>query len=269
MASSSKRGTRSEEVVEVGQDFGFLAAYQEKDTSLDALDAYKVVPRIKIVQGTSDAALLEKFESGTVIVSPGDAVVAKLGEAFEFVPLFFFTEFCEWSDLDDEKSDSILDRSFDPTSDVAVRARNFETREKAYGSGFTSRCVEHLNFCGVIYGDHPLAGTSVVLGFSRGEFGTGKSWIGGIRMRRANGMKVPLYAQVWSFECNFRDKGPKKKWHGVDPKIPQISMVQASEIEGFKALHDEFEVNFQKDRLRVDHSASKDEVGKEPTTNQM
>lgn len=273
-----KRGERNTDVVSVGEDYSFLAEVQETDNSMDAFDGYQIVPRIKMVQGTSAAELKSKFEEGTAIISPGDAILSMKDESFLFCPIFFFAEYILWSDMDDTDTDAILQRTFDPTSEVAIRANSEETRMRRYGPvdkqtglpKYTENAVEHLNFSGLIYGDHELSGTSATLSFSRGEWITGKNWIGAMQMRRANKKKIPLYCQVWAFDTNFRDKGPKKKWYGLDPRIPQTPVIAPDEVAPHKALHLKFQEAYEKDRLRVDHSdAEEREVDVEEVTSTM
>lgn len=225
-----------------GVDPALLMKYTETDNSLASLMEYRILPRTKVIQGLSDQSLKDKFGEGAAIVRPGDALIAKKGETFLFVPQFFFAEFAKWADRRDKESKMVLERSFDPTSDIAKNARDEHKRFELYkgqekkkeGDQFKYRYVEHLRFPGVIYGDHVLAGTPTVISFERGEFIQGKSFISAIALRRQivdlpdNGGKkpipVPLWAQVWALTPALRDKNGNK-WFGLDYKNP-------SDVEG-------------------------------------
>lgn len=238
----------------------FLTQYLDEDTSTDALNEYRVLTRVKVLQALSDTELKEEFGEGGVILSPGNALVAPKGEAFEFVPLFFFAEFCLWSDRDDPGTPAILERSFDPSSEICKKARDPNSRVEAYGDNdqFERRYVEHLNFAGVIYGEHPLANTPCVLSFSRGEFGQGSNFISAIKLRKVAGRQAPIWSQVWSFSSAFRDLGPKKRWFGLDFASPGQPYIDEKDAEDFHNLYLGLKEDHEKARLVVDHSEGED-----------
>lgn len=255
----SERTEEPKEVVKVDLPEGFLTT--SKDDSFEGMGQYRILSRLKVIQSTAAVELKQEFGEGSVILSPGNVKLVSIDQQFLFVPCFFFTEYCHWSDLDDKVSQAIFGRSFDITSEIARKAKNEKTREEKYGQEdcFTSRYVEHLNFAGLIYGDHELAQIPVTLGFCRGEFGTGASFINSIQLRRINGQNVKLYGQVWQCGTAFRDKGPKKKWWGIDVKNPEIPYVLPEEFAFFQEQHEELKQQFKDRLLYVD----REDEGKE------
>lgn len=246
----------------------YLAAYVEEDKSLEDMKAYRVLQRLKVIQSTSNTELLDKFEPGDIILSPGQALIAAVDrksrqskEPFLFVPVFFFAEFCKWSDLDDKESATILGRSFDPTNEIAKRARDPKRRFEKYNDGnYVARYVEHLNFAGFIYGEHEFAREACVQTFSRGEFGRGRNFISAITLRKA----IPLWAQIWQFTVGFRDPTEKRKWWGMDFIAPEgENVIGEDEVEFHKAGHEELKDLYEKQRLIVDHEDSGKEDGAE------
>lgn len=269
MAKANRTSEQSKGIQQVGtaQGASFLQQYVEEDKSLAGLGEHMVVPRLKIIQGQSDPEMKKRFGEGSVIVRPGDALVAK-DNKFLFVPQLFFVEYCLWSDRRDTQAPSILQRSYDPASDIAKRAadkdRRFEVYEGHEGKPererWMRRYVQHFCFPGVIYGDHSLAGTPVVLSFERGEFGQGRSFIGACNMRReddGNGgkIKVPLWAQVWALNSALRsnDQG---NWYGFD--YEGAGVISPDEAPAFKQAHLELSEQHAANRLRVDHGDDQD-----------
>jgi hypothetical protein len=246
-----------------GVDPQWLSRYSEQDNSMAGMDEYRVIPRLKIVQAMTKQELKKKFHEGGICIMPGEAQVAPPEEPFLFVPQFFFVEFCKWADRED-KGTAIVARSFDPTSDIAKRARNAELRYEAYEDGTDKqyRYVESLNFPGVIYGDNPLAGTPAVLDFSRGEFSQGRNFISAIKLRKERVgeqvVPIPLWAQVWELKSVFRDRG-ERKWWGWGFQPAEVSMILENESETFKATHEDLKSLFLKNKIVVDRTEGDDD----------
>lgn len=259
----AKRTERSIKKVE-GVDASFLVPHVEEDNSLDLMTEHVVLPRVKIIQGMTDQTLKEQFGEGSIILRPGDALVAGKGETFDFVPLFFYAEYCKWSDRRDDENPTIMERSFDKTSDIAKRALDPSRRMEVYEEDKSKpadkqkrfRWVEHYNFPGVIYGDHPLAGTQVTLSFSKGEHSVGSNLIQAIRMRReeidGERRKVPLWAQVWNFRPSFRDRGDNK-WWGLDYQPGEVPLIQPEEAEDMRKAYEDFSQLHEAKKLAVDY----------------
>jgi hypothetical protein len=262
-----------------GQEANFLAQYIEEDDSLDSLQEHRIVPRFKIIQATSDSELTENFGIGSVIVRPGDSLISKFKEepkSFEFVPLFFFVEWAKWRDLKDT-GPMILERSHDPSSYLAENSKDAKTRKELYPNQSEAlpekekkyySYVEHLRFIGLIYGDHPLAGTPVTLSFERGEYMQGKNFISAVTLRRqvVNGKpsKIPLWSQVWKLSTIHHTPDATRKWYGFKFEAADTPVINQEEAADMKALHLEFKELFEKQRLMVqdeeDDTISADEA---------
>ena len=261
----------------------FLAAYIEEDTSLDALEEHVSVPRFKLIQPTTEAELKSTFGEGSAIVRPGDTLVVKYEgnknmdahTEFDFVPLFFFKEWATWRDLKGS-GPMILDRSFDPGSNIAVWSKNKKTRKVPYAghehlqdsdpSKLYNSHVEHIRFLGTVYGDHPLAGTPVVLSFERGEWSQGQNFIDAIGLRRIKindeYAKMPLWSQVWRMKTVYHNPEADKKWFGFSFEAAPQSVINPDEADAMKGLHTKFRDLHKKSLLTVqdDEQTSPDEA---------
>lgn len=250
---------------------GYLAKFTADDHSLDALDEYRVLPRLKLIQPTTDQALKEAFGEGSVIIRPGDALVCRYSResklSFQFVPQFFCVEFAKWADLRDKESGVVVERTFNPQHAIAKNARDPKTRFEVYEGHedrdqkdqWVYRYVEHLRFAGILYGDTSLAGTTAALSFERGEFAQGRNFISAVKLRRERILdeeeeiiiNVPLYAQVWTLRPAFRDRG-SRRWFGFDFEPADPAIVPEEEMDLMRSAHQELRMLHDKDRLRVE-----------------
>jgi len=264
---NSQKSSRTETAINKveGIDPNYLAKYIEQDDSLDNLKEHRIVPRFKIIQATTDAELISNFGVGSVIIRPGDVMICKhkdQPDSFDFVPLFFFVEWAKWRDLKGT-GPMILDRSHDPTSELAIKSKSADSRKELYEGqdnvpdkdkmyyGY----IEHLRFVGLIYGEHPLVGTPVTLSFERGEWTQGKNFISAVSLRRQtiNGksMPVPLWAQVWKLKTIHHTPDATRKWYGFQFEAANPSIILPDEAETMQTLHLEFKELFNKQRLMI------------------
>lgn len=231
----------------------WLAAYNEVDESKTAMAEHRVLARIKVVQALSNPEIKDKFGDGSVIATPSNVLLCeKRGEIF-FVPVLFFPEYISWADRNDSNSPAILARSFEKTSEVGIKARSSETREEEYGDGFIKKNCEHLNFAGFLYGEHEFSGTPIVLSFSRAEHRVGSQMVTTAFM-----VKAPLWSQVFRVAPVFRDKGPQKKWYGLE--VSPAGFITAEEAEFFRTAHEELKTEFEARKLAVNHDDARDET---------
>lgn len=263
---SEEKASRIDTAIEkVPVNPDYLAKYTQEDTSLDSLKEYRVVPRFKIIQATTEEELKRNFGEGSAIIRPGDVMICKHKDepnSFEFVPLFFLVEWAKWRDLRGN-GPMILDRSNDPLSEVALKAKGSNTRKELYEGHDRMQDkdkmyysnVEHLRFIGIIYGDHPLVGTPVTLSFERGEWGQGKNFISAVSLRRQmiNGVStpIPLWAQVWKLSTVHHAPDATRKWYGFKFEAAAQSIINQEDAENMRSLHLEFKDLFEKQRLMV------------------
>lgn len=284
-----KKKSRTDSEIQKVMPSSLIAKMAKEDTSLEGLKEHRVVPRLKIIQGSSGQELRDQFGAGSVIIRPGDQLVCHFAKdssmddqvtSFQFVPLFFFVEFAKWQDLKSAgQGANVITRTFDDTSEVAKRCRNKDLRFELYeGHGNLPeaeqryyRYVEHFRFVGCIYGDHILSDVPVVLSFERGEFGQGKNFISAASLRRVQNegemISVPLWMQVWEFSTIYHDPTPDKKWYGF--RFSPAPLIETDHVAKMKERHEEFKSLFQKQRLTVDESGETDQDAKETTSEEF
>lgn len=231
----------------------------------ELLGQYVVPARLKVVQKQSDNELLDAFDVGTLIVTPGNVPVCTPDVGFLFTPLFFFVEYCTWNPIALKgQAPAIRERSFDPKSVIAMKARDPEKRlEPLEGNKkLYMRHVEHLNFLVTIH-DKPQVPESVIMSFSRGGHGQGRQFSSLIQMRKAPLFGCVFRADIKAFSNEMGD------WFGISPSNPSEedgpAWVQDKEqYESLRAAHEMFKKVYSDARLRVDYDG--DDATYEQTT---
>jgi len=231
------------------------------------LGTYIRPPRIKVVQRNSGPTLLERFTPGDTIILPQGVLIAGIkknsagrpessGEPFYFTPILFFPEFVAWNPLETRGSEpAVLERSFDPKSQVAERARSEKLRQVPHATlpGKFISYVEHLNFVVVLYGEHEAAGTPMILSFARAEHKHGSNLCSLIKMRRA-----PIYGCQFQAIVGQRNNN-KGNWLGIDVINPAGDsgvtpfVNDPARYAALKELHDEYKKAHDAAALQVDY----------------
>lgn len=197
------------------------------DTGTEGMGQFIIPPRIKIVQPVSRGEYKDKFSPGDAVLVPQLIKITSLevddrgrpkneSAGVVFTPLFFFPEYCLWNPLESKGNmPMIRESSFDPTSALAVRARDPKRRFEACPEipDKMMRYVEHLNFVVLIHADG-LNMLPAILSFSRAEHRAGSNFIALIKMRMA-----PMYGCKFIMKTRYREND-KGQWYGVDVENP-------------------------------------------------
>ena len=245
---------------------GFMASDLEMGVS--ELKKFIIPPRLKVVQPLSGEQYTEKFNSGDVVLAPQLVLVApiimdsvtkrptKSGQPFNFVPVFFFPEYLAWNPLESKGTlPAVRERSLDPQSDIARKARNPQTREEPCPEVAKAviRYQEHLNFIMMLMGTGDTAGIPVVMSFSRGEHRSGTNLASLIAMRRA-----PIFGCVFEATSRLRTNS-KGAWYGLDITNPSVSsginpvITDETRYTLLKNLHLEMKTAHANNLIVVDH----------------
>lgn len=267
--AKAKNGDRNESMVKRVGEADFLAPFVQEDDSLAGMEQHVIIPRLKIIQSMTDPELKKKAPEGSVILRPSDMIVAEPEQPFLFVPQFFFVEFTKMSDRRDKTGPMILGRSFDPTSEIAKRSENAETRFEVYEGHekkpdkdqWKYRYVKHFRFPGVLYeAESDFFMTPTVISFERGEHFQGRNFVSAIKMRKVrvgSGEETrlvpqPLWSQVWQLHTAIRP-GNEGSWYGFDFEVAHPSSIIAEEhVAEFREAHNALKEAHLQNRLMVD-----------------
>lgn len=254
------------EVKKVGPAPAFLAE-TAGDDSIAILKKHIVLQRLTIIQAMTPSELKNVFPERTTILTPGRILLAEPGTSFKFVPVFFFEEYCKWKDRNDKSEGSpVVDRTFDPTHEIARKALDKNKRMEPYeeGSKMNWRYVEHLNYIGFLYGGDKHE-TPIVVSFARGENFNGKNFATAISMRKMEGITVPLWAQVWELEVGLHKNRKGQEWWGFDFSPAEPSIITDEQAPSYKAEFIALKEAHAERRIIVDHTGS-DEAEDETDT---
>ena len=254
-----------------------LPAYLQEQRALgqpaegvEELREYYVPPRFKIVQAQSKQELVDLFGVGAGIVVPSNIPVAKYEEQFKrsnpftFIPIFTFKEYGIVNPRNVKNPETGADlpfmreRTYDPKSEIAKRAKDFQNKENRYETCPESkdpnkrlRFVEFLNFICIIEGVPDLYMMPVHFSFWSTGHADGRALANYILARTG----VPLYAQRFQGTVTPRNNA-EGNWKGLTVQIPQVadSFVQsAEECEFYRQKHVEVKQMFNERKMQVDH----------------
>lgn len=211
----------------------------------EGMSGFIIPPRMIVTQPLSNAPL-DKYPKGTPIIMPSELVLGTFNEAekclddlFYVVPLFFFVEYT----LDNPRTmraqlGAVRERTFDPESEVALRAQNFKLREIPCPENPKEVCkyTTRLNFVLQIL-DEAIP-DPVLVTFKSGEMKTGMQFNSLIKARRAS-----IFGCVFAFDVGYREND-KGKWYGFDPSNPPAEVgpwvTNKDLFEQFKHAHEEY-----------------------------
>lgn len=148
------------------------------------MESFSKPPRIFVVQALSKAPLKPPFKDGDIVVS-GAGKFIKIGDfetPYSFTPVLFFVDYLALNP--NSVQPFIRERSFDPASTIAKKAKAF-TREQLPGgaSDQVIKYVTNLNFIVIVHHEE-IGEIPVHQSFNRGTYKIGQSLIGLIQDRR-------------------------------------------------------------------------------------
>lgn len=235
-----------------------IKAVGEKPLGLDIVRQYVRPPRAKIVQPQSGAELRQAFPDGTVIMQPGNVLISEMpfdavtrrhlteSLPFTFVPLFFYPEYFIFNPIAITSLPTIRERSTDPKSEIAARARNKNLWTMPCPEDTTGkevcRFVEVLTYVVHISSvSEPalidaLWGKPLTMTFARGEHKTGTKFSGDIMLRKAD-----IFANVFQANTAQRVKD-RFQWFGYNITAPMQGsqwVESAEEFAYYKGLFED------------------------------
>lgn len=262
-------------VVKVGAD---LPAYMQEhigteDESLEHLRQYRVVPRVTVIQSGHPKKLKDQFGEGSCVILSLSAKVADFEDPFLIVPVFSFTEYIKWYDRRESKGP--MERTFDPSHEIAKIAKNADIRNsEQYGDapspGEKPLCysyVEHINFVCVVYDEsHSLHLQPIVISFEKGEFWQGNNFSSALLARKipGTGQTARMYSQVWELRTSSHTNGVND-WYGFDFSNPTESdpFVADKDYPLLESLYEDMKADHDAHKIVVDHEGAEQPISEE------
>lgn len=233
-----------------------------KEYGLEGVGQFVIPPRIRVVHSMSDDSVTDMFGVGDVIAVPSMTMIAEMkrnnkgkpisNKGFNFTPLFFFVEWVTWRAIGSIDT-PVADRSFDPRSELARKARSPRLREEKTNEGDV-RHIEHLNFI-VQLDDIDIE--PIILSFARGEHTAGSKFCGLLKSRNA-----PIFGCVFHADLSER-KNDKGSWWGMDIVNPVDAspwVTNEKSFSRFKTLHAGFKAAHQDNLIKPDYDSGSDDT---------
>ncbi len=186
-----------------------------------------IIPRAAIMQGTSPLVQDGVANVAQIWDSTQQRLLIDRDEVGKIIPLVFFKDWIEWNP-DRTSDEKILDRSRDPKSKLAERARNFEKVTNSDGKEIVAVTENYNFFCifpepfGLEYDaiiETPDLINDCILWFSfnRTAHKLGKLWLNRLRSLKApdpaTGEKAAarMFAAAWDMSSKKRE-GDGNTW---------------------------------------------------------
>lgn len=238
----------------------FLRGGSAEERGVAELAKFVQPPRMMIIQDQAkDKELKNEFGTGACIIMPQKLCIASLprnakgtpekyGEDFDIVPIFYYTEWVHWADLD-SSGDKILGRTLDPEHLIARRAKRKDTRKAEDGS----RYVEHMNFVCVFEDFTEELTEPALISFAKGEHKTGRAFSQLIHARRG------AFLYGCRFQACVEGHGNEKgDWYGLrignHPEAPWVS--DEKTFAFYKASHEYLLDIYRSNRLSASYDVA-------------
>lgn len=232
----------------------YLKEYSDNVEGVDQLSEFVRPPRIKMIQKSASDELLDKFSVGDCVIMPQEILVCSKGESITFTPIYFFPEWIIRNPWALKDLPMIHDRSRDPQSEIAKRARNRDTwfediegtsNDKNGGKPHQRQYVEVLNFIGMIHGVEGLENTPVLFSNSKGAWKHGSNLASMVKMRGQS-----IYA------CNFKltskaFEGSGNTYYAMEPSNPEETPFVETEEEFLR--NKEFHALFSETQIEAEY----------------
>ena len=234
---------------------------------LETTSQYVIPPRVKVVQDVKADERYDKYAGGDVLLVPQNLKIASAGETFYFTPVFFYPEYLVVNPIQMKGQLPVIrERSLDPRSEIAVKARDATTRKAPCPEKpeFDLRYVESLTFLSILHGVPGMEAIAVAMSFQRGEHRMGSQLCSLLNLRGAP-----------PFGCIFAAKVPKEKrrnpqgaWYGIDVSNPdpasgQSPWVSKEAYDQLRKHHLDFKEKHEQSLIMVEYD---DDAGADPAS---
>lgn len=197
-------------------DFMQPAEVGKNPLGLELATTYEQPQFTKIIQPlTKDKA---GRNDGDMLLSPDNQLLVPMGEKFTFVPIFYFFEYCkQYNGPPVQGRDWIVERTFDPNSELAQRCRSRDENENTeFKDGDKLVCRQHDRYVIVLLDHNELIGDSPIIHtFQGGEAKYGNAFRRLLKSRRA-----PIFGCVFQAQISLHS-GKKGQWYGLDVFNPE------------------------------------------------
>lgn len=219
----------------------------EKPIGVADMLKYIRPPFVKIVQGSADKTLKQKYKEGSLVLAQNDELLLDANAVMTFTPVYFFTEYITMNPIELKGTQPMIRaRSFDPNSEIARKALDPSTRNEQIGVDASTGkplILSHQEVLCFFLKVHSRSDGGevpedvVLLTFSRAEWRTGSRLARLIAQRNK-----PVFSGVYEAQIGIH-RNTQHDWYGLDidnPKEPTSPWVDQELYEKLKKTYDVF-----------------------------
>lgn len=201
---------------------------------LSAFREYSRPSRIIVVQAMSGPPIKPPFKEGDIIITPQMIKIGDIETPFSFTPIYFFADFLCMNPVEVRgQVPFIRERSLDPNSTVAKKARAFIKEPYPENKAYQIKYVQNLNFCVIVHSED-IPETPIAMSFNRGTFKVGQSMNGLILDRKG----APPYVLRLRGITRMTPGKPPNVFPALDIKNDTDPWVTEEQAKRFEGYHD-------------------------------
>lgn len=204
-------------------------------------------PYIRVVQKTSREELVAQFGAGTAILEESGVGLARFeGESFTAVPVYAWREFSKLRDPRDTADGFVVDRTFDPVSEIAHKASDWSTRFEAYPGDDSKhyQFIEALNFALVIESGEGV-GKVCVASFAKGSRKIGVALSRHVNRFAAEPNRLAIYAHRLEMFVGKRTNKQGQAWFVLDWKQASEPFTSEDDVARYHELYEQLASSYR------------------------
>lgn len=246
----------------MGNDLSLYSSVEDDFKDMRKSDL--IVPRVQLMQAISPQVTSGKWRMGQYIDMVQEQTVVDIGKTAKIVPLMFWLEWVEWNpDRSAPKDKKVLNRSLDPSSQLAKMAENFVEVDTPKGKKL--RVTEYYNFIVLIPSYSGNYEDAFIINFSKSSHRTGKAWLNKLMKARIKLGDTFIRSPIWANEWELTTKNESKDGNVYSlPIIGSSNMIPVEMHEQVK--HNSDSMKAMRAEIIAKNAAAEDEgaAGHEP-----
>jgi len=213
---------------------------------LEQASLHQTFQRMDVIQALSKPEIVEQFGVGSVIMQPEQILIAKFGEAFRAVPVFHYSSYAKWLDINDPESAvaPVAAESLDVNGALARLSKNPATREEAYGKKgeLSYRYCEHINF---VFAFRSASANGLASHtFSKGSWTVGNRLCCFLARKKdvdTGQQQTSIFGHVLQLSVGKASNKRNQSWYQIDFQVPPTASTYTNldEYDAMERLYDE------------------------------
>lgn len=189
-----------------------------------------ITPRMLLMQPTSPDVVIGKYRPGSFVVN--DAEVLQQGQSMKMLILLVWLQWIEWNpDRNAPQDKRMLNKSFDPMSDLAKQAEAFIKVKNPQGKDVV-KVTEYYNCIACLPGAEKNYDNLVAFGFARSSHKEGKKLMNKLMTIKHNGASCFMWENEFLISSRMETKDNNRYFV---PTVGAVNRIPDDEFETVKA----------------------------------